>query len=232
MKKEILLVGGSSGIGFKIAKNISQTHNVTVASRNAGNLDELNVRHLKFDVHHDNIEEMDLPEKLHGLVYCPGSISLKPFKMHRLEDFRKEMELNFFGLVKTVQAVMPRLRSAEEASLVFFSTVAVKVGMPFHTSISAAKGAIEGFAKSLAAEYAPGLRVNVIAPSLTDTPLSEKLLNTEKKIESMKARHPLKRIGQVSDIANLAQFLLSDESGWITGQVMGIDGGLSTLNLS
>ncbi|MDT0647733.1 SDR family oxidoreductase [Zunongwangia sp. F260] len=232
MKKEILLIGGSTGIGYKIAERLSQEHNVTVASRNPGKLEELDITHLEFDVTKDNIEDLELPEKLDGLVYCPGSINLKPFKMHRLEDFKKEMDLNFFGLVKTVQGVMPKLQNAENASLIFFSTVAVKVGMPFHTSVAAAKGAIEGFARSLAAEYAPALRVNVVAPSLTDTGLAEKLLNNDKKKEKMNERHPLKRVGEASDIANLATFLLSDESSWITGQVMGVDGGLSTLNLS
>ncbi|WP_373058707.1 SDR family NAD(P)-dependent oxidoreductase [Zunongwangia sp. H14] len=232
MKKEILLIGGSSGIGFKIAEKLSATHNVTIASRNPGKLGELDVKHLEFDVQKDELAKLDLPEKLDGLVYCPGSINLKPFKMLRLDDFKQEMDLNFFGLIKVVQAAMPKLRNAENASIIFFSTVAVKVGMPFHTSVAAAKGAIEGFAKSLAAEYAPGIRVNVIAPSLTNTPLAEKLLNNDKKKEKMKDRHPLKRIGEASDIANLAQFLLSDDSSWITGQVMGIDGGLSTLNLS
>ncbi|MDT0650016.1 SDR family NAD(P)-dependent oxidoreductase [Autumnicola edwardsiae] len=232
MKKEILLIGGSKGIGFKIAEKLSQNHDITVASRNPGKLDELNIKHLEFDVEKDNIEDLDLPDKLDGLVYCPGSINLKPFKMHRIEDFKKEMDLNFFGLIKSVHGVMPKLQNAENASLIFFSTVAVKVGMPFHTSVAAAKGAIEGFARSLAAEYAPDMRVNVIAPSLTDTELSEKLLNNDKKKEKMKERHPMKRVGNPEDIANLATFLLSDESSWITGQVMGVDGGLSTLNLS
>jgi NAD(P)-dependent dehydrogenase (short-subunit alcohol dehydrogenase family) len=127
---------------------------------------------------------------------------------------------------------MDHLKKSEQASLVFFSTVAVKVGMPFHTSVAAAKGAIEGFAKALAAEYAPKLRVNVIAPSLTDTPLAKRLLSNDKKKEMMDARHPMKRVGKPEDIANVASFLLSDESSWITGQVLGVDGGISTLNVN
>jgi NAD(P)-dependent dehydrogenase (short-subunit alcohol dehydrogenase family) len=133
--------------------------------------------------------------------------------------------------VKTVQQVMQHLKKSEQASLIFFSTVAVKVGMPYHTSVAAAKGAIEGYAKALAAEYAPQLRVNVIAPSLTDTPLAKRLLSNDKKKEQMDARHPLKRVGQPEDIANVASFLLSDESYWSTGQVLGVDGGMSTLNV-
>ena len=140
------------------------------------------------------------------------------------------MDLNFTGLVRVLKAVMPRF--AESASLVFFSTVAVGNGMPFHSSVAASKGAIEGFARALAAEYAPQLRVNVVAPSLVDTPMASRLLNNEKKQEKMAERHPMKRVGKPSDIAHMAAFLLSDESGWMTGQVLGVDGGLSTINLS
>ena len=152
--------------------------------------------------------------------------------MLKPKDFEEDLNLNFLGLVKVVHGLLPKLKNAEDASLVFFSSVAVKVGMPFHSSVAAAKGAIEGFARSLAAEYAPGLRVNVIAPSLTQTPLAEKLLSNDAKKEKMSERHPLKRIGTTSDMANAATFLLSDKSGWITGQVIGIDGGLSVLNIA
>ncbi|MGW1456278.1 SDR family NAD(P)-dependent oxidoreductase [Salegentibacter agarivorans] len=231
MKKNILLIGGSTGIGLEIANQLVNENNVIVASRNKGELND-DIKHLEFDVLKDNIEDLDLPEEIHGLVYCPGSINLKPFKMLKHKDFEEEMNLNFLSLVKVVQEVLPKLKKAEKASLVFFSTVAVKVGMPFHTSVAAAKGAIEGFAKSLAAEYAPSLRVNVIAPSLTDTPLAEKLLSNDSKKEKMSERHPLKRVGTAKDIANASTFLLSDENSWITGQILGVDGGLSTLNIS
>ena len=231
MEKNILLIGGSTGIGLEIANQLVKENNVIVASRNKGELND-DIKHLEFDVLKDNIEDLDLPEKIHGLVYCPGSINLKPFKMLKHKDFEEEMNLNFLSLIKVVQGVMPKLKEAENASLVFFSTVAVKVGIPFHTSVVAAKGAIEGFAKSLAAEYAPSLRVNVIAPSLTDTPLAEKLLSNDSKKEKMSERHPLKRVGNAKDIANAATFLLSDENSWITGQIIGVDGGLSTLNIS
>ncbi|SKB86981.1 NAD(P)-dependent dehydrogenase, short-chain alcohol dehydrogenase family [Salegentibacter holothuriorum] len=231
MKKNILLVGGSTGIGLEIANQLVKESNIIVASRNKGELND-DIEHLEFDVLKDNIEDLELPQKIHGLVYCPGSINLKPFKMLKHKDFEEEMNLNFLSLVKVVQGVMPKLKEAENASLVFFSTVAVKVGMPFHTSVAAAKGAIEGFAKSLAAEYAPTLRVNVIAPSLTDTPLANKLLSNDSKKEKMSERHPLKRVGNTRDIANAATFLLSEENSWITGQVIGVDGGLSTLNIS
>ena len=231
MERNILLIGGSTGIGLEIANQLVKENKVIVASRNKGELND-DIEHLEFDVLKDNIEDLDLPKEIHGLVYCPGSINLKPFKMLKSKDFEEEMNLNFLSLVKVVQALMPKLKNAENASLVFFSTVAVKVGMPFHTSVAAAKGAIEGFAKSLAAEYAPSLRVNVIAPSLTDTPLAEKLLSNDSKKQKMSERHPLKRVGNTKDIANAATFLLSEENSWITGQIIGVDGGLSTLNIS
>lgn len=232
MKKNILLIGGSTGIGLEIAKKLYKNHNIYIASRNKIDHDNLEVTHLEFDVLKDDISSLDLPEQLDGLVYCPGSINLKPFKMLKPKDFEQEMQLNFFGLIKVVNGLMPKLKESNQASLVFFSSVAVKVGMPFHTSVAAAKGAIEGFAKSLAAEYAPSLRVNVVSPSLTDTPLAEKLLNNHKKKEKMDQRHPLKRVGTTADIANMTAFLLSEESSWITGQILGVDGGLSTLNIS
>ncbi|WPY99964.1 SDR family oxidoreductase [Christiangramia sp. OXR-203] len=232
MKKNIVIIGGSTGIGNEISEMLKADHEVYALSRSKGDLDTDHVKHFEFDVLENDISEVDLPEQIDGLVYCPGSIDLKPFKMMKPESFEKEMNLNFFGLVRAVHGLLPKLKKSDQASLVFFSTVAVKVGMPFHTSVAAAKGAIEGFAKSLAAEYAPNFRVNVIAPSLTDTPLAEKLLSSDDKKKKMDQRHPLKRVGQAKDIANLAGFLLTEKSSWITGQVLGVDGGLSTLNIN
>lgn len=232
MKKNIVFIGGSTGIGFESTKLLAPRYNVIVASRTIGKLTELGVTHLNFDATKDVISQLDLPEIIDGLVYFPGSINLKPFKMLKPEIFEEEIQLNFISLVKAVQGLLPRLKKSEQASLVFFSTVAVKVGMPFHTSVAAAKGAIEGFSKALAAEYAPHFRVNVIAPSLTHTGLAEKLLSTEEKKNKMGERHPLKRVGEARDIANLVDFLLSEKSSWMTGQVIGMDGGLSTLNIN
>ena len=232
MKKNIVLIGGSHGIGLEAAKDLAEDHNVFIASRTSENLSNLNIQHFEFDVTKDNVEDLDLPDTIDGLVYFPGSINLKPFKMLKPEAFQEEMNLNFMSLVKVVQGLLPKLKKSDQASLVFFSTVAVKVGMPFHTSVAAAKGAIEGFSKALAAEFAPSFRVNVIAPSLTDTPLSEKLLSNDDKKKKMDERHPLKRVGQAKDIANLVVFLLSEKSSWMTGQVLGMDGGLSTINLN
>ncbi len=230
MKKNLLIIGGSSGIGLELVKLLKDNHNIFTASRKPGPLEELGVPHIELDVTGDFESLEGLPDTLHGLVYCPGSINLKPFKMLSVDAFSQDMDLNFTGLVRVLKVVMPRF--AESASLVFFSTVAVGSGMPFHSSVAASKGAIEGFARALAAEYAPQLRVNVVAPSLVDTPMASRLLNNEKKQEKMAERHPLKRVGKPSDIAHMAAFLLSDESGWMTGQVLGVDGGLSTINLS
>lgn len=232
MKKNILLIGGSHGIGRALVENLHKDHKLYVASRTIEDLDDLNVTHIEYDVNSGSLDVSNLPDSLDGFVYCPGSINLKPFKMLSEETFEADMQLNFFGLIKSLKTVTDRLKKSEQASLVFFSTVAVKVGMPFHTSVAASKGAIEGFAKALAAEYAPAFRVNVIAPSLTDTPLAEKLLGNDKKREKMDERHPLKRVGTAQDIAKIAGFLLSDESSWVTGQIIGVDGGMSTLNVN
>lgn len=228
--KNILLIGGSHGIGLSMAKQLTQDHNVFIASRTNEDLGSLNVTHIPFDVITDDLDLTTLPEEIHGFAYCPGSINLKPFKMMSLETIQEDMQLNFFSLVKVVKAIMPKM--VEGSSMVFFSTVAVGTGMPFHTSVAAAKGAIEGFAKSMAAEYAPKIRVNVVAPSLVDTPLATRLLSNDRKREMMSQRHPLKRVGEPEDIANIAVFLLGEKSTWMTGQIVGVDGGISTLNVN
>lgn len=230
MKKNIILIGGTHGIGHAIVSQLAPNHNIYVASRTNEGLDNMDVHHITFDATKDEIDADKLPDEINGFVFCPGSINLKPFKMMGLDTFEQDMQLNFFSLVNVLKTIMPKM--ADNASMVFFSTVAVTNGMPFHTSVSASKGAIEGFAKSLAAEYAPKLRVNVVAPSLVDTPLSTRLLNNNKKREAMAERHPLKRVGTPEDIANIAVFLLSDDSSWMTGQIVGVDGGLSTLNVN
>lgn len=227
MKKNILIIGGSYGIGFFIAQSLQKDFNIYIASRTKGGLDDLNITYIQFDAAKDNLNLSLLPEQIHGFAYMPGSIDLKPFKRMDLETFKSDMEINFFYMVKVVKDIMPRM--ADNSSMIFFSSVAAGSGMPFHTSIAASKGAIEGFARSMAAEYAPKIRINVIAPSLVDTPLASKLLNNDKKQENMANRHPLKRIGNAQDIGNTALFLLSDKSSWITGQVIAVDGGISTL---
>ena len=169
----------------------------------------------------------NLPDVLDGVFYAPGSINLKPFHGLKPDDFRAEFELNVMGAIRVLQAVLPRLKKAGQASVVLASTVAVQQGMPFHSSIAASKGALEGLVRSLAAEWAPHIRVNAIAPSLTDTPLAERLLNADAKREAAANRHPLKRVGTAEDQAQAVAFLLSNRSSWITGQVLGVDGGMS-----
>ena len=230
MKKNILLIGGSHGIGLSVAKQLQDDNHVFIASRTHEELNGLNVTHIPFDVLTDEFDTNLIPDEIHGFIYFPGSINLKPLKMLHLDAFKEDMELNFFSMVKVLQTVISKM--TDGASIVLFSTVAVGNGMPFHTSVAAAKGAIEGFAKSLAAEYAPKIRVNVVAPSLVDTPLSKRLLNNDKKVEMMSQRHPLKRVGSAEDIAAITLFLLSDKSSWMTGQILGVDGGLSTLNIN
>ena len=227
--KNILLIGGSYGIGLELAKELQSENNVFAASRTKQNLDNLNATHIQFDAITDSLDTSKLPTVIDGLVYCPGSINLRPFRGLKLETFESDMQLNFFSMVKVIQSVLPQLIASEQSSIVLFSTVAVKMGMPFHTSVAAAKGAIEGFAKALAAEYAPKIRVNVIAPSLTDTPLAEKFLSNDEKREKSAQRHPLKRFGTTNDITHMANFLLNEKSSWISGQIFPVDGGLSTL---
>jgi len=227
--KNILLIGGSYGIGLAIAKALEQTNTVYVASRSAEGLEGLNVTHIPFDALTDTLDSANLPAVIDGFVYCPGSINLRPFRGLKLETFESDMQINFFSMVKVIQSILPQLSASNQSSIVLFSSVAASMGMPFHTSVAAAKGAIEGFAKALAAEYTPKIRVNVIAPSLTQTPLADKFLNNESKQEKSAERHPLKRFGQADDLAQMAQFLLGEQSSWISGQVMHVDGGMSSL---
>lgn len=227
--KNILLIGGSQGIGLAIVKELANKNNLYVASRTSQGLENLNVTHIPFDALTDTLDASLLPAVIDGLVYCPGSINLRPFKGLKIETFESDMQINFFSMVKVIQSTIPQLTASNQSSIVLFSSVAASMGMPFHTSVAAAKGAIEGFGKALAAEYAPKIRVNVIAPSLTNTPLADKFLNNETKQEKSAERHPLKRFGQPEDLAQMASFLISDKSSWISGQVMHVDGGMSTL---
>jgi NAD(P)-dependent dehydrogenase (short-subunit alcohol dehydrogenase family) len=187
-----------------------------------------NCTHLPFDAATDTLDASVLPE-LHGFVYCPGSINLRPFKGLKPETFQADFDLNVLGAVKALQAVGKNLVANGQASVVFYSTVAVQTGMPFHASVAAAKGALEGLTRSLAAEWAPKIRVNCIAPSLVNTPLADKFLNNEAKMEKASERHPMQRVGTPQEIAEATAFLLSDKSGWMTGQVLTIDGGIGTL---
>jgi 3-oxoacyl-[acyl-carrier protein] reductase len=232
--KNILIIGASSGIGLATAQQLA-TAGATLytASRHLpAELAALGTTHLVYDATQPVGTAFDqLPDVLHGLVYCPGSIKLRPFERVPVEDFRSDFELNVLGAVQALQATVKRLKKAEGgASVVLFSTVAAAVGMSFHTSIATAKAAVEGLTRALAAEYAAsGLRVNCLAPSLTDTPLAAALLNTPEKAEAGAKRHPLQRVGRATDLAGMAAFLLSDQATFITGQVLAVDGGMGKL---
>jgi NAD(P)-dependent dehydrogenase (short-subunit alcohol dehydrogenase family) len=232
MSRNIVLVGGNSGIGLEVARKLTaQGHNVTAFARNAAETGGLpGVEYHNYNAS-NFLERPQLPDSIDGLLYMPGTIRLRPFNRLSIEDFREEYEINFLGAVHFIQHALNGLKNGDQPSVVLFSTVAVQMGMPYHTSIASAKGAIEGLVRSLAAEYAPNIRFNAIAPSLTETNLSETLLNTEAKRESSANRHPLKRIGQPEDIASAACFLLSTEASWITGQVLAVDGGMSSLRM-
>jgi len=230
--KNFLIIGGSTGIGLEIVKALHKKGNeIYVGSRTNNQLTSLDgVHHFTLDVKTDPFNLAKLPEILNGLVYCPGTIRLKPFQRLTIDDFLEDLQINFLGAVKTIQACLKQLKkSSTPASVVLFSTVAVKTGMPFHASVAGAKAAVEGLTRSLAAEFAPRIRVNAIAPSLTDTPLAGNLLSSEEKRQASADRHPLKRIGTSQEVARLALFLLSDASAWLTGQIIHIDGGMSTL---
>lgn len=222
--KNIVIIGGNSGIGKAALVKLNEmgAKVYTYSSSEEGDH--------KLDVSEDFDEIPNLPEVIDGLLYCPGSINLKPFHRFTTEDFQKDYNINVLGAVRVLQACMKGLKKSDSASVVLFSTVAVGIGLGFHSSISSAKGAVEGLAKSLAAEWAPNkIRVNVVAPSLTDTPLAGQLLGTDDKKEASNKRHPLGRYGQPEDIASAAVYLLSDHASWMTGQVLHLDGGLSTL---
>ena len=228
MARTILLIGGNSGIGLATARQLlAQGDTVLAAARSPGPLEEIGVTVQAFDAL--NPGSLDLPPVLDGIIYFPGSITLKPFHLLTAADFLNDYQVNCLGAVAALQAALPSLKAAASASVVLFSTVAVAQGLPFHASIAAAKGAVEGLILSLASELAPKIRVNGIAPSLTDTPLAGTLLNSEAKKEASAKRHPLQLIGDAEDIARLAVFLLGPESKFMTGQILRLDGGLSSV---
>ena len=223
-----LLIGGNSGIGLATAGLLqSQGHEIIAASRSGDRLAALGIPVQPFDAKAP--QPLDLPETLDGLIYFPGTITLKPFHRLTAEDFLSDFQVNCLGAVHAIQQALPALKNAPAASIVMFSTIAVAQGMAFHASIAAAKAAVEGLTKSLAAELAPKIRVNAIAPSLTDTPLASMLLGNEAKKEAAAKRHPLQSVGDPSHVARLAAFLLSPESAFITGQILRPDGGLSSV---
>ncbi len=225
--KQIIIVGGTSGIGRSLLNSIQKDNQVTVISRSRGSIPK-EVSHIPFDV--TSSDNINIPiNTLDGLVYTPGTINLKPFNSFKIIDFQHDLEVNLLGAIRVIQHFLPALKKSENSSIVLYSTVAVATGMPFHSAVSVAKGAVEGLTKALAAEFAPKIRVNCVAPSIIDTPLAERFLNSNEKMEAAAKRHPLNRVGRSEDIAEITKFLLSEQSSWITGQVIGVDGGLSSI---
>ena len=228
-----VIIGASSGIGKQLALQLSAGGNRVVGTyfkTPPQHLPQEIVMH-PLNVLEENPDFSFLPEKVDGLVYCPGSINLKPFARITPTDFINDYALQVVGAVKVLQATLPKLKQAEQARIVLFSTVAVQLGLNFHAQVASSKGAIEGLTRSLAAEFSPKIRVNCIAPSLTDTPLAAALLSSDEKKEANAQRHPLKKIGNSADIANMAEFLLSEKAAWITGQIFHVDGGMGSLKV-
>ncbi|MCZ8342670.1 MAG: SDR family NAD(P)-dependent oxidoreductase [Leptospira sp.] len=226
MNDDILVVGCGTGIGQEVTTQLEGMGKKVIGTsrserNNVANFYTLDVL--------DPSSFPDLQNPLSGIVYCPGSITLKPFRSLKDEDFLKEFELNLLGFVRVIRKYLPNLLEATDASVVSFSTVAAQLGLPYHTSIAASKGAMESLIKSLAAEFAPKIRFNGIAPSLTDTPLAKSLLDSETKRKTSEDRHPLKQVGNPKDIASLAIWLLSESSKFTTGQIFGINGGLGNI---
>jgi NAD(P)-dependent dehydrogenase (short-subunit alcohol dehydrogenase family) len=229
--KNFLIIGGSTGIGLALANELAAEHNVFATYSKHEMPSAGNVQYFPLNVMDENYDFSALPETIDGVVYCPGTINLKPFGRIKPEDFVADYQVQVVGAVRVIQQVINKLKQSDNASIVLFSTVAVQTGFNFHSLVSASKGAIEGLTKALAAEFAPKVRVNCIAPSITDTPLAGNLLNTPEKKEANAQRHPMKRVGEANDIAQVAAFLLSEKASWITGQIFHVDGGMSALKV-
>ena len=229
--KNYLIIGGSSGIGKAIREQLISSGNNVYATYFQNDTFATEENYFSLDVRSEHPDLSFLPDVLDGFIYCPGAIDLKPFNRIKEASITEDLNLQVMGAVRILQLILPKLKASGQGSVVLFSTVAVQTGFPFHAQVAISKGAIEGLTRSLAAEFAPTIRFNAIAPSLTNTPLAEKLLSSPEKIEANGQRHPLKRIGEAEDIAEAACFLLTDKSSWMTGQILHVDGGMSSLKI-
>ncbi|GAA4281684.1 SDR family NAD(P)-dependent oxidoreductase [Gaetbulibacter aestuarii] len=226
--KTLVIIGGSKGIGKAILEKHLDQFKIINISRTSPDITHENLEHHSCDVLKDELPEIDRIDKL---VYCPGSINLKPIARLSTDDFREDFEINVIGAVKAIHKYLPTLKQGEHPAVVLFSTVATKLGMPFHSSVAAAKAGVEGLAKSLAAELAPTVRVNAIAPTVTDTDLASKLLRNDKLVDNMKERHPLKKYLDPNEVADMAAFLLSEKAAALSGQVFEMDCGIVNLKI-
>ncbi len=227
--KNILIIGGSSGIGLEVVKQqLQNNHSVINISRTKPAISNQNLLHYDIDILQDNLPDI---EHVDHLIYCPGSINLKPIMSLTIDDFRQDFEINVIGAVKSIQKYLPKLKQAAQPSIVLFSTVAAKLGMPYHASIATAKAGVEGLVKSLGAELAPHIRVNAIAPTITATPLSASILRNDRMKEMMAERHPLKKYLDPEEVANMVDFLISKKANAISGQVFEMDYGLVSFKI-
>ena len=226
--KTYIIIGGSKGIGNAILTTLLENHKVINLSRSKPETEHENLIHHDCDVLKDDLPDI---ESADGLVYCPGSINLKPIGRFSLDEFREDYEINVIGAVKAIQKYLKTIKDSDAPAIVLFSTVAAKLGMPFHTSIAAAKSGVEGLVKSLGAEMATSLRINAIAPTVTDTDLASKLLRNDKMIENITDRHPMKKFLKPQDVAGMAEFLLSEKASSISGQVFEMDCGIVSFKI-
>lgn len=226
--KHLVIVGGSKGIGKAITQTFLDTHKVSNISRTTPEITHSNLTHYNCDVLDEELPEID---QVDTLIYCPGSINLKPIGRLKLDDFRADFEINVLGAVKAIQKYIDLLKKGQDPSIILFSTVASKLGMPFHASVAASKSAVEGLVKSIGAELAPTVRVNAIAPTVTDTELASKLLRNEKMVENMTERHPLKKFLNPQEVADMAAFLTSNKAASISGQIFEMDCGIVSFKL-
>lgn len=226
--KNILIIGASKGIGNAILQTEVAQNNIISISRNAPEQTHANLTHFSLDVLHDDLPQL---EALDTLIYCPGSINLKPIASLSIDDFKKDFEINVLGAVRTIQQYLPLLKKGTNPSILLFSTVAAKLGMPFHASIATAKSGVEGLVKSLGAELASQVRVNAIAPTITDTTLAAGILRNDRMRENMAERHPMKSFLQADEVAQMAHFLISDAAKSISGQIFEMDYGIVSFKI-
>lgn len=227
--RTIVIIGGSKGIGNAIlTSQLNLNNNVFNVSRTAPEINHPNLTHYNCDVLTDELPNFEL---IDTLIYCPGSVNLKPISTLTIEDFRTDFEINVIGAVKTIKKYLKPLKNGNNPNILLFSTVATKLGMPYHASVAASKSAIDGLTKSLGAELAPTIRVNAIAPTVTDTDLVSKILRNDKMKEVISEKHPLKRYLNTSDVSALADFLISENASAISGQIFNLDCGIVTFKI-